>query len=231
METSLYDLLHEPTVQINEQMVLIMAIQISRCVNYLHECDIIHRDLKSLNLLINKFLEIKICDFGLSRVIDKNVPMTSNVGTVAWVAPEIINQKKRNYTEKADIYSLGVILWELISRQMPFADLEAFAIPIQVNKGKRPSPVPKTITKDYRKLVKKCWGPKPESRPTASHIVTILEAIYNKQLIKNKDWLDTPFVYELDKKGGTLCLSLSNDTSQHPPHTVWNSGEVVKRKK
>lgn len=94
-----------------------MALQIARCVGYLHDCDIIHRDLKSLNLLVNKHFEIKICDFGLSRydylqlgcltehrVIDKNAPMTSSVGTVAWVAPEIINQTKKQYTEKADIY-------------------------------------------------------------------------------------------------------------------------------
>lgn len=66
-KTSVYDLLHEKSIEINEQMVFIMALQIARCVGYLHDCDIIHRDLKSLNLLVSKFFEIKICDFGLSR--------------------------------------------------------------------------------------------------------------------------------------------------------------------
>eukprot|EP01127_Copromyxa_protea_P000423 TRINITY_DN10350_c0_g1_i1.p1 TRINITY_DN10350_c0_g1~~TRINITY_DN10350_c0_g1_i1.p1 ORF type:complete len:403 (-),score=83.51 TRINITY_DN10350_c0_g1_i1:29-1237(-) len=223
METSVYDLLHEKTVEINDQMAFIMAIQIAKCVAYLHDCDIIHRDLKSLNLLVSKFFEIKICDFGLSRVIDKNAPMTSSVGTVAWVAPEIINQTKKQYTEKADIYSYGVILWELITREMPFADLEAFAIPIQVTKGKRPSPVPKAFNKEYRKLMKKCWGPKFSARPDANSIVTQLESAYVKQMAKSKDWLTEPFAYNLDKKGDTLSVSIENNPKNHPAHAIWNA--------
>lgn len=56
-------------------------------MGYLHDCGLIHRDLKSLNILVSKLFEVKICDFGLSRVVDKNTAMTSNIGTVAWYLP------------------------------------------------------------------------------------------------------------------------------------------------
>lgn len=153
METSVYDLIHDKGVDIDDRLRLVMARQIARDMQYLHSRNIIHRDLKSLNLLINTRFEIKICDFGLSRVIDKNQPMTSNIGTVAWIAPEIFSNKKL-YTEKADVYrclalfsdfclmllifiSFAVILWELLTRQMPFGEAEAFTIPVLVTKGKR----------------------------------------------------------------------------------------------
>jgi len=120
--------------------------------------------------------EIKICDFGLSRVIDRNQPMTANIGTVCWVAPEIFNNKKL-YTEKADVYSFGIILWELIARKMPFEDEEAFTIPLLVSKGKRPK-MPKELPKGWEKLIKSSWNQKPLKRPSFDELVNTLETMY-----------------------------------------------------
>lgn len=142
---------------------------------------------------------------------------------------------------------------------MPFADLEAFAIPIQVTKGKRPrfnellddanllSPLPKTANKEYKKLLKKCWNGKFSARPDAYSIITQLESIYTKQvrfafatfltssqLSKNKDWITKPFAYNLDKKGDTLCVSVEGNPTTHPAHAIWNreadDGKAGKKK-
>jgi len=100
-------------------------------------------------------METKICDFGISRLIDPKTIMTGNVGTVAWVAPEIFEQKK--YNEKADVYSFGIILWELMSESVPFSNISSFSIPIAVIKGERP-PFPNDCLKSMKKLIQCCWS-------------------------------------------------------------------------
>lgn len=147
-----------------------MALAMSRGLEHLHNCGLIHRDLKSVNMLIDKNYNVKLCDFGLSRVVatKKGNNMTGNVGTVSWIAPEVFENQP--YDSKADIYSFGIIMWELYTKQTPFSDVNAFEIPIAVIRGDRP-PIPKEMPKDYAKLMKQCWNGKPSKRPTASKIV------------------------------------------------------------
>lgn len=178
MESSVYDLLHDETFDLDSEMILDFAISTAKCMNFLHNIGIIHRDLKSLNLLVSKNFEVKICDFGLSRVIDSNHAMTSNVGTVSWIAPEIF--AKKNYTEKADVYSYGIILWELFTRKMPFGDIEAFSVPLIVSKGERPE-IPKEVPPEWRKLIKSCWNQKPHLRPSFKKILSKLRELVGKQ--------------------------------------------------
>lgn len=178
MESSVYDLLHDDTFDLDYEMILDFSISTAKCMNFLHNIGIIHRDLKSLNLLVSKNFEVKICDFGLSRVIDSNHAMTSNVGTVSWIAPEIF--AKKSYTEKADVYSYGIILWEFFTRKMPFGDIEAFSIPLIVSKGERPE-IPKDVPLEWRKLIKSCWHQKPQMRPSFKKILTKLRELVGKQ--------------------------------------------------
>lgn len=182
----------------------------------------IHRDLKSLNLLVNQRFEIKICDFGLSRVIDKNQPMTSNIGTVAWIAPEIFSNKKL-YTEKADVYSFGVILWELLTRQMPFAEAEAFTIPVLVTKGKRPA-LPKKLPKDYGKLMEKCWHQKGEKRPSFDDCVQRLEEQWDEFCKREPS---SVVAYSVRKRGDRIeLLPLDEDAARkqnYPPHAIFKA--------
>jgi serine/threonine protein kinase len=147
-----------------------MALALSRGLEHLHNCGLIHRDLKSVNMLIDRDYNVKLCDFGLSRVVatKKGNNMTGNVGTVSWIAPEVFDNQP--YDSKADIYSFGIIMWELYTKQTPFADVNAFEIPRVVTRGDRP-PIPKEMPKDYVKLMKQCWHAKPSKRPPASKIV------------------------------------------------------------
>ena len=87
-------------------------------MNYLHcfPIPVVHRDLKSLNVLIDAYHNPKITDFGWSRFVAEK--MTGKVGTYQWMAPEVIKTKK--YTEKADVFSFGNILWELASEEPPY---------------------------------------------------------------------------------------------------------------
>lgn len=222
METSVYDMIHAgAALEIDDRLRLVMARQIAAAMRYLHAHNVIHRDLKSLNLLVNTRLEIKISDFGLSRVIDKNQPMTSNIGTVAWIAPEIFSNKKL-YTEKADVYSYGIILWELLTRQMPFAEAEAFTIPVLVTKGKRPT-LPKKVPKDYGKLMEKCWHQKGEKRPSFEEIVQRLDEQWAALVAAQK--LTAGIAYALHKKGDRLELDTLDETRArslgYPPHCIF----------
>ena len=174
MEASVYDLLHDKKFVMDEEMRLDFAISTARCMNFLHNCGVIHRDLKSLNLLVSKNYQVKVCDFGLSRVIDSKNQMTSNIGTVSWVAPELF--AKKLYTEKADVYSYAIILWELVTRQMPFGDIEAFSVPLMVSRGERPD-LSKDIPIEWRKLIKACWHQKPTSRPAFKKILVKLRSM------------------------------------------------------
>lgn len=98
---------------------LFSCCSLSRGLMCLHRMKIIHRDLKSANCLVNKHWTVKICDFGLSRIF-VNVPVTdsSSAGTPEWMAPELIRNEP--FSEKCDIFSLGVIMWELCTLNKPW---------------------------------------------------------------------------------------------------------------
>ena len=109
-----------------------MALDVAKGMTYLHQAfdvPILHRDLKSLNLLLpqpveneHDYVSVKITDFGLSRESTKhNQMMTSHTGTYHWMAPEVINAEP--YTTKADVYSYGIVLYEIITRKTPYVGL------------------------------------------------------------------------------------------------------------
>lgn len=160
---------------IDSEIMVRIALQTAKGLEYLHQCNLIHRDLKSVNLLIDENYNVKVCDFGLSRMVaPKKQNMTGNVGTVSWIAPEVF--EKQPYDMKADVYSFGIVLWELYTKQVPFDNISTFEIPVAVIRGDRP-PIPKDCPKDYCKLMKECWNKKPSKRPTFSKVVKTLTKI------------------------------------------------------
>ena len=91
-----------------------LALDTARAMNYLHERPkpILHRDLKSLNLLLDENNRVKLADFGWTKGLENY--MTGKIGTYQWMAPEVVSSHQ--YTEKADVFSFAIILWEIASR-------------------------------------------------------------------------------------------------------------------
>ncbi|XP_015607063.1 mitogen-activated protein kinase kinase kinase 12 isoform X2 [Cephus cinctus] len=163
----LYDLLRagEP---VPPARLVSWSKQIAAGMTYLHAHKIIHRDLKSPNVLIGRGEVVKISDFGTSREWNEISTRMSFAGTVAWMAPEIIRNEP--CSEKVDIWSYGVVLWELLSGEVPYKDVDASAIMWGVGNNSLHLPIPASCPEGYRLLVKQCWAAKPRNRPSFKHI-------------------------------------------------------------
>jgi len=118
---SLMGLIQNKEINLNWDDKKRLALETCRALNYLHSFNppILHRDLKSLNLLIDEFFRIKLADFGWTKILDNY--MTGKIGTYQWMAPEVISMFQ--YTEKADVFSFGIILWEISAREPPFRSI------------------------------------------------------------------------------------------------------------
>ncbi|XP_014249311.1 mitogen-activated protein kinase kinase kinase 7-like [Cimex lectularius] len=176
---SLYNFLHsQPLKRYTAGHAMSWALQCAKGVEYLHTMNppLIHRDLKPPNLLLVKGgTVLKICDFGTA--CDKKTYMTNNKGSATWMAPEVFESSK--YTEKCDVYSWGIILWEVITREKnPYKGIQSTAYTIMwaVHKGVRP-PLIINCPPPIEKLITKCWDKDLEVRPSISEVVRIMELL------------------------------------------------------
>jgi len=147
--------------------------QIATGMSYLHQHKIIHRDLKSPNILIGRNDIIKISDFGTSRQWSEHSTKMSFAGTVAWMAPEVIRNEVCN--EKVDIWSFGVCVWELLTCEIPYKNVDSSAIIWGVGSNSLQLPIPSTCPEGFKLLVKQCWSAKPRNRPSFRHILMHLD--------------------------------------------------------
>ncbi|XP_064781512.1 mitogen-activated protein kinase kinase kinase 7-like isoform X1 [Oncorhynchus masou masou] len=174
---SLYNVLHgaEPLPYYTASHAMSWCFQCSQGVAYLHGMKpkaLIHRDLKPPNLLlVAGGTVLKICDFGTA--CDIQTHMTNNKGSAAWMAPEVF--EGINYSEKCDVFSWGIILWEVITRRKPFDEIggPAFRIMWAVHNGTRP-PLIKSLPKPIESLMTRCWSKDPSQRPSMEEIVKIM---------------------------------------------------------
>ncbi|KAE8910387.1 hypothetical protein PF010_g1831 [Phytophthora fragariae] len=153
-----------------------MMMDIARGLQFLHSFDMIHRDLKSLNLLMTAEGRVKLADFGISRVNDQSDLMTGCCGTFQWMAPEVLTSQK--YSLSADVYSFGVILWEICEGAAPFKDLAPAQIPIAVVQERRRPIISSKTPPPLRDLIQRCWQHEPTLRPTAAEVVGILQGFF-----------------------------------------------------
>ncbi|XP_075228054.1 mitogen-activated protein kinase kinase kinase 7-like isoform X2 [Lycorma delicatula] len=177
---SLYNVLHcKPFPTYTAGHAISWALQCARGVAYLHNMrpkPIIHRDLKPPNLLlVMGGTVLKICDFGTA--CDKTTSLTNNKGSAAWMAPEVFEDTK--YTEKCDVFSWGIILWEVLSRRKPFQDIggSAFCILWAVHSGRRP-PLIEGCPKPIEKLYTRCWDQNPGNRPSMEEVVRTMTLLF-----------------------------------------------------
>mmetsp|Transcript_11423 Transcript_11423/g.25985 ORF Transcript_11423/g.25985 Transcript_11423/m.25985 type:complete len:181 (-) Transcript_11423:32-574(-) len=149
-------------------------------LNVLHVAPVpvVHRDIKSLNVLLTKQFTVKICDFGLSKIMTKQtMQMTKGLGTPHWMAPEVISSS--NYGTPSDVYSYGIMVWELFHRMVPYGGLDAAKITMGVVTGNPPlrPPIHRNIQPNVARLMNWCWDQKPENRPSFARVIEYLDQI------------------------------------------------------
>lgn len=154
-----------------------MALDITRGLFYLHHQSppILHRDLKSLNILVDEHFRAKLADFGLSA--DKSEHLKTKMGTLNWVAPELVNVSGRKYDEKCDMWSFGMILWELVAGKIPFVNMSQLQILRRIDMLELEA-IPEGTDPRYAALIQWCWNPEPTKRPSIGDALDCLEDVY-----------------------------------------------------
>uniref|UniRef100_A0AAY5K8V3 Mitogen-activated protein kinase kinase kinase n=1 Tax=Esox lucius TaxID=8010 RepID=A0AAY5K8V3_ESOLU len=159
--------------KVTPRLLVDWASGIASGMNYLHLHKIIHRDLKSPNVLVTQQDTVKISDFGTSKELSDKSTQMSFAGTVAWMAPEVIRNEP--VSEKVDIWSFGVVLWELLTGEIPYKDVDSSAIIWGVGSNSLHLPVPTTCPDGFKILMKQTWQGKPRSRPSFRQILLHLD--------------------------------------------------------
>ncbi|XP_017881667.1 mitogen-activated protein kinase kinase kinase 11-like isoform X5 [Ceratina calcarata] len=171
--------------KIRPDVLVDWAIQIARGMDYLHNkapISLIHRDLKSSNVLLSEPIEnddlqyktLKITDFGLAREVYKTTRMSA-AGTYAWMAPEVI--KKSTFSKASDVWSYGVLLWELLTGETPYKGIDALAVAYGVAVNKLTLPIPSTCPQPWRFLMEACWASDSHQRPGFAEILVALDEV------------------------------------------------------
>ncbi|CAN4086664.1 unnamed protein product [Withania somnifera] len=175
---SLYRLIHRSNNQLDERRRLRMALDAARGMNYLHNCTpaIVHRDLKSPNLLVDKNWVVKVCDFGLSKIKHSTfLSSRSTAGTAEWMAPEVLRNEPSD--EKCDVYSFGVVLWELCTLQQPWGGMNPMQVVGAVGFQHRRLNIPDDMDPSIADIIRRCWQTDPKLRPSFAEIMAALKPL------------------------------------------------------
>jgi serine/threonine protein kinase len=160
----------------NDKFHLLSGILVQ--LEAIHKLNLIHGDFHNGNILCNGCRTINISDLGLCRPADQPNAKDEIYGVLPYMAPEILRGKP--YTKAADIYSFGIIMWEMTSGVPAYHNIpHDVNLSLNICKGKRPEIIEGTIP-EYIELMKRCWDNDPEKRPTAK----VLNQIFSKWIIK-----------------------------------------------
>eukprot|EP00747_Dinoflagellata_sp_TGD_P171366 gnl/TRDRNA2_/TRDRNA2_205276_c0_seq1.p1 gnl/TRDRNA2_/TRDRNA2_205276_c0~~gnl/TRDRNA2_/TRDRNA2_205276_c0_seq1.p1 ORF type:complete len:311 (-),score=33.56 gnl/TRDRNA2_/TRDRNA2_205276_c0_seq1:45-977(-) len=183
----LFDLLHlrAHDIPLTWPQKVKMAMDTATAMDYLHGLDppVIHRDLKSLNLLLSESVTcaqdvpfVKVADFGVSRNSNNKI-MTDGLGTTYWMAPEMLEHE--SYDEKVDVHSFGMVMYEVIARDIPFRREPQRMVVLLIARGKRPemSQLPADCPRSLSSLMQSCWAHDPQDRPPFTSIKDSLSDI------------------------------------------------------
>jgi len=171
---SLYDVLQKEKLGQKERLVI--ACDVAKAMSFLHQSGVVHRDLKSKNVLINEDKRAKVSDFGFAKLKEESQSLVSSIGgTFAWMAPEALRGEQIN--AKADVYSFGVVLWELMTNQIPWADLNSLQIPGAVGYGGKKLPTPTGWPANVQQLLNSCLNSVAGNRPSFDHVAAELDKI------------------------------------------------------
>ncbi|XP_041806332.1 mitogen-activated protein kinase kinase kinase 20 isoform X1 [Chelmon rostratus] len=177
---SLYEYLSsDQSAEMDMGQIMTWAVEIARGMHYLHSeapIKVIHRDLKSRNVVLTAEKVLKICDFGASKFLTHTTHM-SLVGTFPWMAPEVIQSLP--VSETCDTFSYGVVLWEMLTCEIPFKGLEGLQVAwLVVEKNERLT-IPSCCPASFAELLRNCWATEPKERPMFKQILSTLESMSN----------------------------------------------------
>lgn len=204
---SLFHCLQNEKVQVFWKRALKWSMEIVCGMNILHDWNpiILHRDMKSLNLLVDGEWNLKLCDFGLSRFnteASQQATLAKLRGTYTYTAPEMYFKNK--FTTKSDVFSIGIIFWEIAMRLIggkyvrPYSEYKDINMDYQIiyrvaTKGLRPT-MPAGCPDRYQQMIMRCLDNSPENRPSCRELMDIINSI-NKEFKKKKQkWKKTEFV-------------------------------------
>lgn len=177
-DTSLWDFLHKRkhrSFPINLHTRLSITHQVTSGLNFLHTNGVIHRDLNASNVLINNIHkpECKITDFGLSKRGMQAYTRTL-CGTPAYMAPELYGGRKRQYNESTDMFALGILMHQIMTRSIPFDDMRSWQITDAIKTNQRPQKHP-WWSNELVSLLSACWHAQPRKRPNVAQTLRVAQ--------------------------------------------------------
>ncbi|CAM8887513.1 unnamed protein product [Rhodiola kirilowii] len=184
---SLFRLLQRNTSKLDWRRRIHMALDIARGMNYLHHCNppIIHRDLKSSNLLVDRNWTVKVGDFGLSRLKHETYLSTNTgKGTPQWMAPEVLRNEPSN--EKSDVYSFGVVLWELATEKIPWENLNSMQVIGAVGFMNQRLEIPKDVDPQWGSLIESCCHSDQNYRPSFQELLEKLKDMQRQSVLQSQ---------------------------------------------
>jgi len=193
--------LEDKIAELGSKLAWSSRLQIAKEIVYgleaMHNCGIIHNNLRSSNVLVDDDMHVKICSFGLAKLKGDLQPLPDfDASITAWRAPEVLSPQGMP-SEKSDIYAFGMILWELASCGKPYSGLNAKEIRDYVAKGGREKILEGS---PFTSLIQKCLSDQPEDRPSLSEIISMLDSLETTASPSNR-LTDT-------HKVGSMCILL-----------------------
>ena len=184
-------------------------------LDYLYARGVEHRDLKTLNVLLDDSRRrCKVTDFGLSKSEELNTALTQSTmgngaarGTPSYMAPELL--ESNTFTEKTDVYSFALIIWEVLSGAVPWAGLMPMQVSIQVLLKQARPPEPEGAPADLVALMTRCWAQAPDARPTFAEVKLALAKVGGIGLAASPS---TENLAEAEAGGSNLAASASTES-------------------
>ncbi|KAI4344231.1 hypothetical protein L6164_011481 [Bauhinia variegata] len=181
---SLKNALQKNERNLDRRKLLLIAMDVAFGMEYLHGKNIVHFDLKSDNLLVNlRDPHRPICkvgDLGLSKAKHQTLISGGVRGTLPWMAPELLNGSSNLVSEKVDVFSFGIVMWEVITGEEPYANLHYGTIIGGILNNTLRPPVPESCDPEWKSLMERCWSSEASQRPSFTEIANQLRSMAAK---------------------------------------------------
>ncbi|KAF8014298.1 hypothetical protein BT93_H0210 [Corymbia citriodora subsp. variegata] len=189
---------------------LMIAMDAAFGMEYLHFKNIVHFDLKCDNLLVNlkdpRRPICKVADFGLSRIKQNTFVSGGIRGTLPWMAPELLSGTNNRVSEKVDIFSFGIAMWEMLTGEEPYANMHCGAIIGGIVSNTLRPPIPERCDPEWRELMEECWSADPSRRPSFTQITMRLQTML--KTLQTKRYAEKPNHCGPDRTGLPWCRVL-----------------------